>query len=494
MTPLDYGELLRTFSTELVLLFLAGLVLFLDLRRGLGETVACRTRRATGLTAVGLVFAGITLFAFPPLGDAPGGTFVLRSLTLWLKAALLILSFTSLLLLADTEFTPHVGEFCALFLLATEGLLLMVGTENLLMLFIALELSSLSLYGLTALNQRLRTSTEAALKYFFVGSTAAAFTLFGISLLYGLTGTIQFSTLATRASALTGDPLLWLALALTIAGFGFKIAAVPFHAWAPDVYQAAPGPVAALVASGSKLAGFFVLLRLLQTGLGPLAGSAGWLQFTSGWLPVLAVLALTSMLVGNLAALAQTSLRRLVAWSAIAQAGYALIGLMGTPEAGEPALLYFAFTYGLAVIGVFGVLGVLETSGEPDRFESLTGLWRRSPALAICLTTFVLSLAGIPPLAGFFGKLFLFIAAARRGGSLELLWLVVVALGLSVVSLYYYLRILKPVLVADPATDSRPLNPPPVTLLTLITLAAALLILGCVPQLLFLGMAWLSKQ
>lgn len=484
MTPVDYAELLRSFAAELVVLVFAGLVLFLDLRGWLGTTIRTRARRATGWTGAGLVLAGLTLFAFPPLADAPAGTFVLDPLTLWLKAALLVLSLAGILLLAAEEFTEHVGEFCALFLLATEGLLLMVGTTQLLMLFVALELSSLSLYALTALNQRHPAAIEAALKYFLVGSTAAAFTLFGISLLYGLTGTIQFPGLASAVRHQTEDPLLWLALAFTVAGFGFKIAAVPFHTWAPDVYQAAPGPAAALVAAGSKLAGFFVVLRLLHAGLEPVAGSAAWMAFRSGWLPVLAVLALASMIAGNLVALAQTRLRRLVAWSAIAQAGYALTGLTGQEEA-APALMYFAFTYGLAVIGLFGVLGVLEKAGEPDRFEALSGLWHRSPLLALCLTAFVLSLAGIPPFAGFFGKLFLFLAAARRGGELELLWLVIAALLLSVVSLYYYLQILKPALVTPALPDARPLVLSWTLRLTLAALAIALLVLGCFPASLF---------
>lgn len=484
MTPVDYLELALTFSTELVLLVTLGLVLFLDLRGWLGSTLAVRSQRGATLTAVGLVLAGGVLLTFPPVADAPAGSFVLTQTTLWVKLALLGLSLASVLLLAGSEITEHVGEFCALFLLATEGLLLMVGAENLLMLFVALELSSLSLYALTALNRRHPDASEAALKYFLIGSTAAAGTLFGLSLLYGLTGTLQFSLLAARIGSHIGDPLLWAGLALTLAGFAFKVAAVPFHTWAPDVYQVAPGPAAALVAAGSKLAGFLVLLRLLHAGLAPIPGTASGLPFQSGWMPAVALLAVASMAVGNLAALAQTRVRRLLAWSAIAQAGYALVGILGPTADATLAVQYFAFTYGLAVVGLFGVLEALAAAGESDEISSLAGLWRRSPLLAVCFTTFVLSLAGIPPLAGFLGKFFLFVAALKRGQPLDHLWLVAVALGFSVVSLYYYLKLLKPVLVADPAPEVRPLPVPRLLALTLVVLAAAVLVLGIFPTLL----------
>lgn len=482
MTPVDYLELVQTFGTELVLLVTLGLVLFLDLRGWLGSTLTARSQRGATLTAVGLVLAGGVLLAFPPVADAPAGSFVLTKTTLWLKLALLGLSLASVLLLAGSEITEHVGEFCALFLLATEGLLLMVGAENLLMLFVALELSSLSLYALTALNRRHPDASEAALKYFLIGSTAAAGSLFGLSLLYGLTGTLQFSLLAARIGSHTGDPLLWVALALSLAGFAFKVAAVPFHTWAPDVYQVAPGPAAALVASGSKLAGFLVLLRLLHAGLAPIPGTG--LPFQSGWIPAVALLAVASMAVGNLAALAQTRVRRLLAWSAIAQAGYALVGILGPTADATLAVQYFAFTYGLAVVGLFGVLEAFAAAGESDEITSLTGLWRRSPLLAVCFTTFVLSLAGIPPLAGFLGKFFLFVAALKRGQPLDHLWLVAVALGFSVVSLYYYLKLLKPVLVANPAPEERPLPVPGLLALTLVVLATAVLVLGIFPTLL----------
>ncbi len=481
-TPVDYPELLRTFATELVVVFTAALVLGLDLKGRFGVPVARRSHRVALAGAAGLGVALFTLISFPPLADAPAASFVLAPTTLWAKAAVLILSLLSLLLLSGGTFSRHVGEYCALHLLATTGLLFMIGSENALMLFASLELSSLSLYALTALNQRVRTSTEAALKYFLAGSAAAAFTLFGLSLIYGVTGSLQFPAIAVRLSSHAQDPLLWIALALTIAGFGFKVAAAPFHAWAPDVYQVAPGPAAALVASGSKLAGFLILARLLQVGLGPAAGNAAWLRWTPGWLPIVAILALASMVVGNLAALAQTRVRRLVAWSAIAQAGYALTGLAGTSPHNVEALMYFAFTYGLAVIGIFGVLEVLDQAGEPDALDALAGLRIRSPLLTFCLTVFVLSLAGIPPFAGFFGKLFLFASALRRGDDLQLLWLVLVALGLSVVSLYYYLQVLKPALVHEPPAGKGAIHVPRLAQITLVIIAFVILILGCMPR------------
>jgi len=200
VTPLDYLELLRSFATELLVVFWAGWVLFLDLRGWLGSDPASRSGRGTGWTAIGLMLALGVQIAFPPLADGPAGSLVVDPTTLWVKSALLVLSLASVLLMAGSRCTRHVGEFSALFLLATTGLLLMVGSENLLTLFVALELSSLSLYALVALNERSNQSVEAALKYFLIGSATAAMTLFGLSWLYGLTGSLQYAALADRKS------------------------------------------------------------------------------------------------------------------------------------------------------------------------------------------------------------------------------------------------------------------------------------------------------
>jgi len=267
---------------------------------------------------------------------------------------------------------------------------------------------------------------------------------------------------------------------MVVLGFAFKIAAAPMHFWAPDTYQGAPIPAVALIASASKLAGFFLFSRFLVVALPGQAGSASWGHFISGWLPLLAILSLVSMLLGNLLAIAQSNFRRLIAYSAIAHAGYALLAIMAFNERGLAALIYYMFTYGLAVIGIFGVIGLLESRFGEFQIQDLDGLSRRSPLLAVCLMIFTLSLAGIPPLAGFFTKFYIFMAALQTPG---LLWLVIVAIATSAISLYYYLLVLKHAWVTDPAEPSDPPPLPWTQMLLLTILALAVLIFGCFPAL-----------
>jgi NADH-quinone oxidoreductase subunit N len=363
-------------------------------------------------------------------------------------------------------------------------MLLLAGSENALMIYVSLELASLSLYLMTGFDRASPKSAEAALKYFLFGGVSAAFTLFGLSLVYGLAGDLNLAVIAARTREFGGDPLFLVALLMTLTGFGFKIAAAPFHPWAPDVYEGAPPTAAAFVASGSKVASFVVLARLLLVGFAGTGGNAAWRTFEAGWLPVLAVLASLSMVIGNLAAIAQSQVRRLLAYSAVAHAGYALPGLIAHTPAGLAALVYYVVTYALAVLGAFGVVGVVERQTGGSRLTDFAGLARRSPLLSICLLVFLLSLAGIPPLAGFFGKFYLFASAAAGSPNLGLLWLVILAIAMSAVSLYYYLLVLKQVFVAEanvtigePAADR-------LTSALVALLAAAVIVLGCVPHLL----------
>jgi NADH-quinone oxidoreductase subunit N len=276
---------------------------------------------------------------------------------------------------------------------------------------------------------------------------------------------------------------LTLAIVMLLAGFGFKIAAAPFHMWAPEVYQGAPSWSAALVASSSKVASFFALFVLFYVGLMGAAGSAAWGGYSAGWAPLIAILAAVSMLWGNLAAIAQTSVRRLLAYSAIGHAGYMLIALVVHTRQSLIALVYYVITYALATLGAFGVLCALE--GEKvDSIADFAGLGKRAPDLAFCLLIFLLSLAGIPPLAGFFGKFYLFISAIDISGNFGLLWLVLLALAMSVVSFYYYLKILKQAYVSDPVTGVAAIRLPVTIRLALWAMAALVVILGCLPDLL----------
>jgi NADH-quinone oxidoreductase subunit N len=360
----------------------------------------------------------------------------------------------------------------------------MLSTQEILMIFVALETASLSLYAMAGFARHDRLSAEAALKYFLIGAMSSAFMLFGLSLVYGLTGETSLSGIASK---LHGEmsPLLMLALAMVLIGLGFKIASAPFHIWAPDVYQGAPLPTASLIASGSKIAGFFLLMQVVQIGFSGHSGDGAWRHFATGWVPILVAMAVLSMIVGNLAAIAQRSVRRLLAYSAIAHAGYILIGIAANNADGRLAALYYMATYALTAVGAFGVVAIVMEKCGGDSLESFAGLSQRAPLVSWCMLVFMLSLAGIPPLAGFFGKFYLFVAAIKADpNNLGLLWLVILAIAMSAVSLYYYLLVLKQIFVADPKENGGPMPILPATQWMLVFLALAVVLMGCMPDLL----------
>jgi NADH-quinone oxidoreductase subunit N len=312
---------------------------------------------------------------------------------------------------------------------------------------------------------------------------SAGILLFGMSLLYGLSGSLELARIAIAVKASPGDPLLTLAIVMLLAGLGFKIAAAPFHMWAPEVYQGAPTCSAALVASSSKVASFFVLFVLFSVGMTGAAGRAAWGNQSPGWAPLVALLAVVSMLWGNLAAIAQSSVRRLLAYSAIGHAGYMLIALVVHTEQSLGALIYYVITYALATVGTFGVLAALEDE-KVDSIAHFAGLAKRAPDLSFCLLIFLLSLAGIPPLAGFFGKFYVFVSALEIADHPGLLWLVLLALAMSVVSFYYYLKVLKQAYVSEPVAGATVIRVPAATRVALWATAALVVLLGFLPDLL----------
>jgi NADH-quinone oxidoreductase subunit N len=313
---------------------------------------------------------------------------------------------------------------------------------------------------------------------------SAAFLLFGFSLLYGLTGSIELPRIAAMVAGQGMSPLLALALVMVLVSFGFKTSAAPFHLWAPDAYQGAPVPSAALIASASKLAGYALFVRLLWPGLGAAAGNAASAPLQAGWMPIVAALAAASILVGNLVALAQSDLRRLLAYSAIAHAGSLLLGVIAAGAAGPAPLFYYASTYGIAAAGAFGTIAVLDGSGGCRSMADLAGLSRRSPLLAGCLLVFILSLAGIPPLAGFFGKFAVYAAALAMGGvSGPVGWITILAILMSAVALYYYLGILRQAFVAAPREGAPKVVVAPFAALALLAAAGLVVVLGLAPRL-----------
>ncbi|MBI3878192.1 MAG: NADH-quinone oxidoreductase subunit N [Verrucomicrobia bacterium] len=479
----DYFALLKLVAPETMLVLAAFAVLAIDLGIMRREPLRHRMLVASGFAFLGFFAAVMFLASSDANMRVADGMFIVEPLGRIVKIALIALAAFTLALSLDSDFTDHAGEFVALVLLATVGMMFMASTENLLMIFVSLELVSLSLYVLAAFNKRNPRSAEAALKYFLFGGMAAAFALFGLSLLYGMTGSIYLPKIAAALKGHAMHPLLAVALVLTVIGFGFKIAAVPFHLWAPDAYQGAPTPSAAFIASGSKVASFFLFAKVMMTGFDGAEGSAGWHQFAPGWMPLLATLAVLSMLLGNLAAIAQTSVKRLLAWSAIAHAGYALLAILCNNAQGVTSLLYYIITYGLTVVGALGVAGVLERGGDAT-LADFAGLRRRAPVLAVCMMVFMLSLAGIPPLAGFFGKFYVFVAVTNSAKNLGLLWLVIVGIAMSAVSLYYYLIVLKHALVMEAPAGAGEIHVPLSARIALVVLALGVIVLGCAPDLL----------
>jgi NADH-quinone oxidoreductase subunit N len=477
---MSYLDLLKLASPEAIVVLTALVVL----------SIGLLTERAAAICALvgalGLAIATGAVLMLPHNASLFGGMLVITPLTSLFKIICIALAFFTVLLTKSEKAPRHPGEYLAILLLATVGLMLLVGSEELLMIFIGLELLGLSLYVMAAFDKTDVRSAEAGLKYFLFGSTSSAFTLFGISLIYGMSGTTGISAISDKLAAAPVQPLLATGIIMTLIGFAFKIAAAPFHLWAPDAYQGAPVPSAAFIASGSKVASFVVLGKIVLVGFGPVHGSAAWHAMAAGWSPILAVLAALSILIGNLVALAQTNVRRLLAYSAVAHAGYTLLGLIAGGRDGFSATLFYTVIYAITLVGAFGVVAVVRSETGADDLQNFSGLGARAPLLAGCMAIFMLSLAGIPPLAGFFGKFYLFSAALHAGGNHGLLWLVALALFGSFISLYYYLIVLKVIFVDEVATAPSPdhLSSDLLQRITIVVLAAAVLFLGVMPDIL----------
>jgi NADH-quinone oxidoreductase subunit N len=481
----NYIEVLHAAAPETALAITVLMVLAVDLMALRGESIQRRFQTGALVSIIGCLMAAFFTFLHYGQTDPLRGLLVVDPLTNFLKLMLLALTVFTALISASGKFTEHVGEYLALVLLGTIGLMLLVSAEDLLMIFISLELASLSLYILTAFNKHNARSSEAALKYFLFGGISAAFLLFGFSLLYGLSGTTHLPEIAAALKGGGFDPLLLAAIVTTVIGFGFKVAAVPFHLWAPDAYEGAPTPSAAFIASGSKVASFYILAKILALGFAGAEGSAVWHGYVSGWTPVIAVVAALSMVLGNLTAIVQSGVKRLLAYSAIAHAGYMLLGVLANTPSSRSALLFYVITYALTVLGAFGVVMVVEEATGGDALANFAGLGRRAPGLSLCLLVFLLSLGGIPPLAGFIGKFFVFSAVVGADAEhLGLLWLVILAILMSAVSFYYYLRVLKQAYALDAPEGAPAIKVPWVTMFALVLLAVLVILLGCAPGLL----------
>ncbi len=511
---MNYADLFRVTLPETALEIAALVVLVVDLAFLRKAALKVRVAVAALLGVAGCGAAYWTLQTSSGAGFSFDGALLLAQggYVAAAQSGILVLTALTLLLLIDSVFTKHAGEYVAVVLMAAVGGLLIAAAQDLLVIFIGLELLSLGLYILTAFAKSSGKSAEAAMKYYLFGGMSAAFLLFGFSYLYGLSGSTNLAEIE-QSIPVGAMPLLYVAWVLIVAGLGFKVAAVPFHLWAPDTYEGAPAPAAAFIASVSKVASFALLLNICNGLFQPGRDWNGPPQLINEilrnefviWQPLLIILivvAAASMVVGNLAALAQVSVRRLLAYSAIAHAGYILLGVaVRHPYAGQvdtihfvldsfgpahrstEAVLYYILTYGLTTIGAFGVVAVVERATGSDKLDSFLGLHKRNPLLAAVLLVLFLSLAGIPPLVGFWAKFNLFAAVLGVSAGPVPFTLVALAVAFSAVSLYYYLQVLKRAYVM-PAVDESPIKVHPVTLAVLLLIAAAVVVLGCFPALL----------
>jgi NADH-quinone oxidoreductase subunit N len=360
------------------------------------------------------------------------------------------------------------GEYYALLLFSTSGIMLMAQAANLIVVFLGLELLSIPLYILAGFARPQLDSEEAAIKYFLLGAFATGFLVYGIALVYGATGTTDLVRLAQAAQTGRNATLLLVGAGLLIVGLGFKVAAVPFHMWTPDVYEGSPTPVTGFMSVGAKAAGFAALLRVFLLGLHAIQAD---------WIPVLAILSALTMILGNVVALAQTNLKRMLAYSSIAHAGYLLMGVASGNSSGLAAVMFYLLTYTFTNIGAFAVLSAFaRREGEDQTFAQYAGLGRKHPWLAAAMALFMFSLTGIPPTGGFFGKYYLFLSAVEGG----LTWLAIVGVVTSVISAFFYLRVVMDMTMREPEREI-PSRIYPALTTTLAVTALGTLILGVWP-------------
>jgi NADH-quinone oxidoreductase subunit N len=351
--------------------------------------------------------------------------------------------------IVDREQIPP-GEYYALTLFAISGMMMMAAATDLLVIFLALEILSLSVYVLTGIRRASSSGAEAAFKYFLLGAFSSAFFLYGIAFAFAVSGSTRLDELGAVLSAgATGAPstMALLAVGLLAVGFAFKVSAVPFHMWTPDAYEGAPTIVTAFMSTGVKAAAFAAFVRVFLAPLEPLKDQ---------WIPVLTVVAAATMILGAVVGVVQTNVKRMLAYSSIAHAGYLMLGIIATTDTGKAAVLFYLLAYAVSNLGALGIVALLGTSQHPhDELRDFAGLWRSRPGLAGLMTVFLLSLGGFPPLAGFIGKWYIFAAAVERGHY----WLAIIGVLTSVVSVFFYLRIVVMMYMTEGSEVARPRVP-----------------------------------
>ncbi|HTO13681.1 MAG TPA: NADH-quinone oxidoreductase subunit N [Candidatus Binatia bacterium] len=442
----------------LLAVFVGGLLARGEDRRGLAW-----------LATLGVLVVGVLSAFVRPAGPALGGMFVQDGLAIFAKRLFLVATFIGLLAglsLPDRVFARRAGEYHLLILTSLLGMLVLASARDLILLFLAFELMSIPLYVLAGFLKRDAGAVEAALKFFLVGSVSSAVMAYGLSFVYGAARTTDLAKIATVASV--SNPLMMLGLVAALVGFAFKIAAFPFHMWVPDTYEAASTPFVAWLSVAPKAAGFVALFRVYFEGAGDRAGA---------WVPIAAFLATVTMLAGNLMALPQQNTKRLLAYSGIAQIGYMLVGVAAASASGTAMVLFYLVAYVFGNMGAFLVVEALARAEGSEATTAFRGLAQRSPLLALAMLLFLLSLGGIPFVAGFWAKLYVFWAATERG----LYWLVLLGAILTVVALFYYLLVAKRMYIEAPERTGR--VPVAATLAIAVALCAlGVVILGLYPK------------
>jgi len=390
-------------------------------------------------------FLGVAaLVIIAPTGETCNFMFLNDGFAVFFKIVILLAAFmaASSSMEAIKKSIAYPGEFFGLIMFSTVGMMFLVSSAELVSMYVALELSTIPLFILTAFNKRYLKSTEAGLKYLILGALSSAFLLYGISFLYGMTGSTvmiaQSITLLLNSGSIHYG--LILTLVLILAGLGFKLALVPFHMWAPDVYEGAPTPITSFLSVASKAAGLAALTRVMYT-------IYTYSTATEYWGILIAILASAAMIVGNVTAVRQSNVKRMLAYSSIAQAGYILVGFVAASKLGVASISIYILAYMFANMGAFAVVIAISNKINSDEIKDYAGIARKSPFLAISMTVFMLSLAGIPPLAGFIAKYRVFMAAMENNN--QYLWLVMIALLTSVVSIFYYVRVIKEMFITE---------------------------------------------
>jgi NADH-quinone oxidoreductase subunit N len=384
-----------------------------------------------GLGLIGLAGAGVASYELWDSAAQSFGVVRADNFALFINIILCIIGVLTMVFSHDVVEREHIpsGEYYALTLFAISGMMLMAAATDLLVIFLALEVLSLSVYVLTGIRRESAAGAEGAFKYFLLGSFSSAFFLYGIAFAFTIAGSTRLDDIGTEMARAPHATLAMLAMALLAVGFAFKVSAVPFHMWTPDAYEGAPTIVTAFMSTGVKAAAFAAFVRVFLSTLQPLEGQ---------WVPVISVIAGATMIVGTVVGVLQTNVKRMLAYSSIAHAGYLLLGIVAASEAGKAAVLFYLLAYAVANIGALGIVALLGTAEHPhDQLRDFAGLWRTRPGLAGLMTVFLLSLGGFPPMAGFIGKWYIFGAAIERG----YYSLAIIGVLSSVVSVFFYLRI-----------------------------------------------------